>query len=159
MWITLLSWGSKFLPILKLRKVWLSVASVAALGLLYLYVGHLQGKIEDLQADNKLFVRYLNECQLANVENQRTVGDLESANRYLASVVKVSNEEREAAIIAAAARELEAKLKLDDTLDTLQDLQNESLSCNELMEVELGAVCPLTDQRLRDHAANPISQD
>jgi hypothetical protein len=158
-WATILSWGARAIPFLKSPKVVGSMVGVIAAGLLYLYVGHLQDKVADLQADNKLFIRYLDECQTANVENQKSVRLLRRANELLANSVEVKEDERIAAIEAAAARELEAKLQLDDTLDTLQDLQNESLSCNELMEIDLGAVCPLTNERLREHASGTISQD
>lgn len=159
MWLTLLSWGAKAVPFLKSPKVVGSIVGVIAAGMLWLYVGHLQNKVETLTETKTLLSRYLDECQKINVGNQNAIQVLQGANRLLGQAVEVKEDARIAAIKAAAERELEAKLQLDDTLDTLQDLQNESLSCNELMEVDLGAVCPLTDQRLREHASGTISQD
>ena len=93
MWATVLSWGAKAVPFLKSPKVVGSIVVAVASGLLYLYVDHLQDKVAGLQADNKLFVRYLNECQTANVENQKAVKVLQAANGFLADAVEVKEDD------------------------------------------------------------------
>jgi hypothetical protein len=109
-------------------------------------------KIERLESDNKQAWLWLGQCQTANAKNQNSIGVLKAANSSLGRMLVVSEETRQAAVAEAEERERRAQIELDDTINSLQELQNESLSCNELMQVDLGAVCPLTVERLREHA-------
>ncbi len=126
---------------------------VAVLAGGWLYIDLLQSDLAREKADKRLFSTWLNECQKINVRNQNTVRTLQLANASLATSVIVSEKVRAEAEVAAIERDRRAQMDLDDTLETLQELQNESLSCNELMQVDLGAVCPITDQFLRKLAA------
>lgn len=150
---------SKLTPVLGLVKNNLKLIGVVIIVLAlagnWLYIQMLQTDLKREMADKRLFSTWLSECQDINVKNQNTVSNLRLANGSLARSVIVSEKVRLAAEEDATERDLRAQMELDATLETLQELQNESLSCDALMQVDLGAVCPLTDQRLRKLSTGP----
>lgn len=157
-WLTALSWAPKVLPFLKSVKGVASIVFLAAAVALYLYVGHLQNKVEDLTDSQTNLTRYLAEATEINQSMQDANGELAAANEALARSVEISEEERIRAVQDAADRELEARLALDNTLDELEDLRNETPSCAELSKIDMGAVCPAVVDRLREHAAGTIGR-
>lgn len=152
MWLTLLSWGGRALPFLKSPKVVASIIGVVALGLLWWYVSHLQNSVEELKAEKVQLTLLYTQTVSANETNQATIASLKAANESLAAAIVIREEERIAAAKAAAERAARAAIELDNTLDTLKELRNESPSCEELSNVDMGAVCPLVTERLRQHA-------
>lgn len=155
--LKLLPWLGKLSPALalvkgngKLISAGLTVLSV--LGTMW-YISNLKDNISDLERDKGMYIGWLNECQIINVKNQNAVRTLKAANASLATAAIVSDDLLAESVLAAQERERRAQIQLDDTLETLQELQNESLSCNEFMEIDMGAVCPLSVERLREHAA------
>ena len=158
-WLMALSWGSKLLPFLKIRKLWDGLAILAAVLGAYWYVTGLQGKIVDLKDEKRMYMEWYQKAADANATNIEAVGLLKGANEALAKSVIASEEERIAAIIESAERELKAKLALNDTLDTLEDLRNETPTCAEISKIDMGLACPLVTDRLREHAAGTIGRN
>jgi len=162
MWLSLLSLGSKLLPMLRSPKGLLSVLAVAGSLLGLLYVGHLRGSVQDLEeevadltARKAQIVAYYDQCQQANVMHQRNLRALEFANEQLAASVKVDEEERIAAVKAATERALRAEARLRSTVRSLEDMRNETPDCKALSQIDMGDVCPAVVDRLRQHAAGP----
>lgn len=156
MWLSLISWGSRLLPILKSPKVLLSLSAVTVCLLGYLYVGSLHGKIEELQKSKQLLTVYYDQCQKSNVMHQRNSQALQSANIALANSVRVNEEERIKAVKEATERALRAEAKLSDTLESLEGMRNETPDCKALSQIDMGAVCPAVTERLRQHAAGTV---
>jgi hypothetical protein len=155
MWLSLISWGSKLLPILRSPKVLLSLSAATVCLLGYLYVVNLHGKVEELKESKATLAMYYDECQKANVMHQRNSQALQAANIALAESVRVSEEERIKAVREAVERALRAEVELNDTLESLEDMRNETPSCKKLSEVDMGAVCPAVVDRLRRSASGP----
>jgi tRNA uridine 5-carbamoylmethylation protein Kti12 len=145
MWLTLLSWGARAVPFLKSPKIAASILAVAGAVALWLYVGHLQNKI-DTQ------VGVIAVLEATNEANLRTVDELEAANKSLADAIRIREDERIAAAAAAAERQARAEIQLDQTLSKMEELRHETPDCEELSKIDMGAVCPLVTERLRQHA-------
>ena len=158
-WLMALSWGSKLLPFLKIRKLWYGLAILAAVLGAYFYVTGLQGKIVELRDEKRMYMEWYQIAADANATNIEAVGLLKGANEALAKSVMASEEETIAAIEEAAARELRARLQLDETLDELEELRNESPECEAISKIDLGIACPLSVERLRQHAAGTLSNN
>ena len=159
MWIGLASLAAKFLPALKSPKVAGSIAVVVGAVLLYLYVSHLNGKIEDLTEKKAQIAAFYDQCQKTNVENQNDIRTITGANKALAAAIRVSEEERVAAVKEAVERAARAESQLDDTLDDLEEMRSETPDCEALSRVDMGAACPAVTERLREHAAGTFDQD
>lgn len=159
MWLTLLSLGGRALPFLKTPKVAASIVGVAAVLFLWWYVAHLQNKVDDLKTEKAQITLLYSQAVEANTTNQSTIAELKSANESLAAAIVIREEERIAAAAEAADRAARAEIELDNTLKTLKELRNESPSCEELSRIDMGAVCPLVTERLRQHALGPRGQD
>ena len=144
--------GMRFLPFLKNWKVAAGAIVVASILANGWYINHLQNQRDQLTLDKAMVTQWYSECQDINVENQRTVAIVRGANESLAAAITISHDEVLKAAEMAAERELQSKLALDDTLDEMRDLQNANPSCKKLSQIDIGAVCPLTVQRLREHA-------
>lgn len=158
MWIALLTklpYLAKVLPYLKSWKVVLGIVLVVALGANWLYISHLHSEVDDLTEAKAMLTRTLDECIRANGKNMTTIGELRDANEALAQSVVSSEEERIAAIRAAAERERRAALQLDNTLDEIERLRNANPTCDQLSKIDIGAACPAVVDRLREHAAGP----
>ena len=157
MWLLalkLIPWLGRLGPVATVLKTrWkLVLSGVLTIVLVFMYIniqskGH---KIDILQTEIQV-------AREANSSNQITIKSLRSANESLAKAVIVSDELRLEAEISAMHRELRAQIRLEDTITQLQDLEDESISCSEVMQIDLGAVCPLTVKRLREHAGTPDS--
>lgn len=159
MWLTVLSLGARALPFLKSPKVVASIVGLVAVGALWWYVGSLRGTVEDLTAEKAQLTLLYSQSQSANETNLSTIMTLQAANESLASAIVIREDERVVAARAAAERAARAAIQLDDTLDTLEELRNESTSCEELSKIDMDALCPLVTERLRKHALGPNSQD
>ncbi len=142
----------RFLPLLKVAKPYLiGVVALSVLGV-FGYVKVLKNNVSELEGQVILYEDQLDRAVSANEGNLDTIETLTSANESLSKAIKVAEDVRVEAILAAAARELKARLTLDDTLQTLEELQNESPSCNEIMQIDIGAACPLSFEFLRKRA-------
>jgi hypothetical protein len=127
----------------KLVSAGLTVLSILAT---MWYINHLNDKIDEYSAA-------VTTCVEANASNQSTIKALKAANVKLAESVMVSADLRFAAAAEAKEREARAAAQLGDTIDELRKLRNEDPTCEEISKIDLGAVCPLAVERLREHAA------
>jgi hypothetical protein len=159
MWLTALSFGARALPFLKSPKVIAGGVLLAAAIGLWFYVGALKSENTQLAEDRNMYMTWYQIAAEKNATNQEAIRLLIVANEDLARSVIVSEAERMKAVKDAADRELEARLALDDTLDVLEDLRNETPSCAELSKIDIGAMCPLATERLRQHASGAIGRD
>ena len=148
-----------FLALLRSPKILMSAAALVAVGTLWWYVAHLKNNVEELRKERAYISLLYEQAMGANETNQTTIAELKAANESLAEAITIREEERIAAAADAAARAARAEMRLDDTLRTLEELRNESPSCEELSRVDMGAVCPLVTERLRQHAAGPAGQN
>jgi hypothetical protein len=149
----LISMGIRVLPFLKSWKgamIGLIVAAVISTGW---YVYSLNGKITELKVDKALVTRWYSDCHEINIKNQDEMLTLKGANESLSTAITISHDAMLRSAENAAEKELSSKLMLDDTLDQMKELQNANPSCKALSELDIGAVCPLSVERLRQHAS------
>lgn len=125
----------------------------------YLWIGHLNNKIEALEDDVLVYQTRANIAAAVNVTNQDTITSLRAANESFATALVVREDERIKAIKEAAERDARANAQLDSTLTEMERLRNANPTCEQLSQVDMGAVCPLVVERLRQHAAGTIDQD
>ena len=157
MWpLTILSWGSKLLPLFRKPKVIGGLLLVAAVTANFWYIKSLQAENLELTERRALLASFYDQCQTANVRNQNAVSLLKRANESLATAITVHEDEKIRAIQEAADREALAALRLDDTIDEMERLRNANPTCEQLSQVDMGAACPAIVGRLRQHA-NPSS--
>lgn len=159
LWGTIISFGMRALPFLKSPKVVASIAGLAGAALLWWYVGNLKDNLQEARDQSALFKSWY---QIAADKNADLAADMRTcsaANAALAESVRVSEEERIAAVAEAVARAARAEMQLDDTLDTLEEARNETPDCQELSEIDMGAVCPAVVERLREHATGTFDRN
>lgn len=159
LWLQILSWGTKALPLFKSWKGAGVIVLVVALGANYWYIQHLQGARDDARDDKATYLRWYQDAADANATCIASNNTLRGANESLAAAIRISEDERVAAVKEAAERTARANAQLDDTLESLEDLRNETPSCAELSKIDMGAVCPAVTERLRKHAAGTVDQD
>lgn len=159
MWLQILSWGAKLLPAFKSWKGIGAIVLVVAVAASFLYIKHLQGARDDALVDKATYLRWYQDAAEANATCIATTNTLRGANESLAAAIRVSEEERIAAVKEAAERTAEAERRLDNTLESLEELRNETPDCEKLSAIDMGAVCPAVTERLRQHAAGPSDQN
>lgn len=125
----------------------------------WLYIQHIQNERSEAEGQLLLVEDQLLTCQEANESNSGTIASLKAANESLSKAVVVGEDVRAAAAKEAARRAAEAERRVASTTSELEALRNESPSCEELSKVDIGAVCPLTVERMREHAEAAGSTD
>lgn len=159
LWGLALKFLPRVLPLLKSWKAALGLVLLVALGANFWYINHLQDGRDEEREKKAMFAQWYQTCADANASNTATIKTLKGANNSLAAAIRVSEEERVAAVKAAVERTARAEAQLDDTLDSLEDLRNETPDCEALSAIDMGAVCPAVTERLREHAAGTIDRD
>lgn len=160
----------KFLPLLLkipgvamilpfLKGNWKFLVPALAFILLIFALHMKNNKIERLEASVALQEMYMDEAVLANSTQFDTIVSLRAANEALAQAVIVSDQVRADAYAAARERERRAAIRLDDTLTTLKDLQNETPTCGEVNRIDIGAACPRSIELLRQAAQGTFDTD
>lgn len=142
----------------KAKLIGVVASAVFAIGT-FLWIGHLNNKIDDLHADVISYQNRAEAAEEANATNQGTITSLRAANESLATAMFISEEERAKAFAAAIERDARAAVRLDNTLSEMEGLRNANPTCKELSEIDMGAVCPLVVEQLRKHAAGTTDQD
>ena len=142
-----------FIGILKGNaKLVVSVISILSVFGTYWYITHLQNDISELEGQAILYVSQIQQCQTANNENMTAIRALQAANTSLIDKVAVSDEVRENAAREAAERDRAAAAALRNTTRELEELRNANPSCSDLSSIDMGVVCTLVVDRLREKA-------
>jgi len=161
----------KFLPLLfklkgpaKVAGVFLKgnwkIAAPMLLAVFLLGVLHFQNKkIDKLDAEVVEWVLFAAKASEANSTQFDTIVSLRAANESLAQAVIVSEQVRADAYAAAREREQRARIRLDDTINKLKELENETPECDVLNRIDIGAVCPRSVELLREIAKGPFDTD
>ena len=149
LWVLkLLPWLGRLSPILKGNWKAISfVLTAVAIASTYLWIGHLNKVIDELESQAVLY-------QQANKENVATIETLEGANKSLAEAVRITDEVRDAAEEKARERASQAASELSDTISELEDLRNANPTCEQLSDLDVGAACPLVVERMRRASDN-----
>lgn len=132
---------------------------VLAMALLWWRIEWLKGKVETLEAQATILTYERDAAQDANDSNQRTITSLKAANESLAQAVVVNTDVRDAAAEKARQRAIQAARDNAALSSELEDLRNANPSCEELASIDMGAVCPLVVERMRQHAAKASGQN
>ncbi len=161
----------KFLPLLLklkgpakiagvfLRGNWKIVAPVLLVLVMGFTLTTLKNKIDRLEAERVEYSVYIDQAEEANQTQVRTITSLRAANMRLAQAVTVSEQVRADAYAAARDRERRAQIRLDDTITTLKELENETPTCAEISRIDIGAACPLSIELLRRAAQGTFDTD
>lgn len=123
----------------------------------YLWIGHLNNKVDEAEGNLMLVQDQLITCQMANDDQMQVITYLTDANDDLAALIRVSHADQRIAELEARERASQAASELTETLQELEDLRNENPSCKELSAIDIGAVCPAVVRKLRDIAAEANS--
>ena len=161
----------KFLPLLLKLKGPAKIAGIFLKGnwktfgpyllilMLVFYVHLKNNKIERLEAQRVEYSQYIDDAAEANSTQFDTITSLRAANESLAQAVIVSDQVRADAYAAARERERRARIRLDDTITKLKDLENETPECEVLNRIDIGAICPLSVELLRKAAQGTFDTD
>jgi len=142
----------------KRKIISLGASVLFALGTVW-YISHLKGNIEELEQNAALRVSQVEQCQSVNDENVAAIAVLEGANASLVKAVQVTSEARSEAAAAARERNRLADARIANTISEMEKLRNANPSCDQLAKIDMGAVCPLVVDRMRDAANAADSQD
>jgi len=161
MWLILLRtlpWLGRLAPVAgivkgnsKLIGIGLSVITMLAT---WWYINSLQSKVQKLEASAVVIESQLSDAQSANESNLSTIRSLEDANASLADAIEVTADDIARSISESARKELEAKLRLDDTIYSLEALRNANPTCEQLANIDMSSACPAVVGRMRQHAAS-----
>ena len=149
---------AKVLPYLK-KVNWKLVAILLCIALVFGNNWLKNNKIESLERERAEYSHWMDDAEEANGSLVATVESLRAANEALAQAVIVSDQVRADAYAAARERERRAAIRLDDTLNTLKDLQNETPTCGEVNRIDIGAACPRSIELLRQAAKGTFDTD
>jgi len=139
-------------------KLVLAGLAVAAVMGNFWYIDSLQDSLAAQKARTQKIAGFWDECSRSNAINQESIGLLRRANKDLAKAVVVTESTLMDSLQEAQEREMRATTRLGDILETLEELQNENPTCAEISRIDLGAVCPLSTERLREHARTSTDQ-
>ncbi len=149
---------AKLLPYLK-KVNWKLVAILLCIALVFGNNWLKNNKIERLEAQRAEYSQYIDQAEEANQTQVRTITSLRAANMRLAQAVTVSEQVRADAYAAARERERRAQIRLEDVTNLLKDLENETPECEVLSRIDIGAVCPLSVELLRQAAQGTFDTD
>jgi len=150
-------YGPKILPALKNNGKFLTaIVLILVMALMLHFKNNI---IESLTLDKAEYTRWQTEFTLINEDYISLIASLEVANESLAQAVVVSEEVRAEASAASRERERRAKISLDEALNKLRGLENETPACAEINRIDIGAACPASVDILRRAASKARNQN